>query len=415
MRRSWVLSIILVLTIGETPSFFSQTADLRPEASDADHIAGSHPEPQFTVLYSFTGGADGGSPVAGVIRDAAGNLFGTTNLGGNLSCNIGYGPGCGTVFEIRAPGTETVLHSFTITDGAVPAAGLYRDAQGNLYGTTFLGGDLSCPATVNAGCGTVFELNSTENLTVLHEFTGLADGAEPTAGVTLDAAGNLDGTAGCGGEFGQGVAFMRNPSGRETVLHAFSGGADGGKPMSNLISDPAGDLYGTAPFGGTGCGVVFKLNRSAGQTVLYTFTFSDGCEPYAPLIRDREGNLYGTTWDGGAGGVGTVFKIDMSGVETVLYSFQGQPDGENTTAGLVQDAAGNLYGTTFAGGESGHGMVFMLTPAGEETVLHSFTGGADGGYPESGLIIDPSGTLYGTTNEGGSHGNGTVFAIRTSQ
>ena len=416
LRRAWVLPIVLVFTICEVPSPFSRAEDLRAQASGADHRASSRPGPEFKVLYSFTGGADGGSPVAGLTLDAAGNLFGTTYLGGNLSCNIGYGPGCGTVFEIRADGNETVLHSFMITDGAIPVAGLYRDAQGNLYGTTYLGGNLSCTPASNAGCGTVFELDSTNGLDVLHEFTGLADGAEPTAGVTLDAAtGSLDGTAGYGGQFAEGVAFSLRLSGRETVLHAFSGGSDGGRPMSNLMSDSAGDLYGTAPFGGTGCGVVFKLNRPAGQTVLYTFTFSDGCEPYAPLIGDQEGNLYGTTWEGGASGVGTVFKIDTAGAETVLYSFQGQPDGENTTAGLVQDSAGNLYGTTFGGGEYGHGIVFKLSQVGEETVLHSFTGGADGGYPEAGLVMDRSGTFYGTTNQGGSRGNGTVFAIRTSQ
>jgi uncharacterized repeat protein (TIGR03803 family) len=206
-----------------------------------------------------------------------------------------------------------------------------------------------------------------------------------------------------------------------TVLHSFTGGNDGAYPFAGLIADKTGDLYGTASAGGFnhapyGYGTVFKLDTTGEVTVLHSFTFRpDGAFPVAGLIRDKEGNLYGTTESGGAPGCfGTVFKVDATGKETVLHSFPGTPDGLLPLAGLIMDKEGNLYGTTYDGGDSGVGTVFKLGVTGKETVLYSFTGGADGGFPLASLVRDKEGNLYATTFLGGDYGFGTVFKLDTT-
>jgi uncharacterized repeat protein (TIGR03803 family) len=296
---------------------------------------------------------------------------------------------------------------------------------GNLYGTTFAGGSYVC----SGGCGTVFKLTPSGTETVLYRFTG-GDGANPTAGLIADASGNLYGTTelggganGCSG--GCGTVFKLTPSGTETVLYRFTGGSDGASPFAALIADGAGNLYGTTFFGGaSGHGTVFKLTPSGTETVLYSFTGgSDGANPLAGLIADAAGNIYGMTNNGGAGSFGTVFKLIPSGNLAVLHSFSGGSDGAFPGLGsLIADAAGNLYGMTVEGGGSGCGAigcgtVFKLTPSGTETVLYRFTGGSDGAFPHAGLIAgliaDAAGHLYGTTNGSGS-GNGTVFEIAGS-
>jgi len=216
-----------------------------------------------TVLHSFTGGADGADPATGLVRDAAGNLYGNTGAGGDLAC--GGGSGCGVVFKLDTTGKETVLHRFTGgADGAAPstAAGLVRDAAGNLYGNTFTGGHGTCPG----GCGVVFKLGTTGKETVLHSFTGGSDGAAPEAGLVRDNAGNLYGTTdsggdlACGSGFGCGVVFKLDTTGKEIVLHKFTGGKDGAFPAGRLVRDSAGNLYGTTQSGGAFfSGVVFKL------------------------------------------------------------------------------------------------------------------------------------------------------------
>jgi uncharacterized repeat protein (TIGR03803 family) len=214
-----------------------------------------------TVLYRFTGGTDGGGPSGGLVRDAAGNFYGTTGLGGDLTCYRGVG--CGTVFKLDTAGRETVLYSFTGTggDGAFPHGGLARDQTGVLYGTTYSGGNSSCG---NAGCGPVFKVDANGKETVLHQFAG-ADGAYPTASVVLDSSGNIYGTTLNGGPSGSncsysgcGVVFKLNTSGKETVLHAFTGGADGLSPAAGVVMDGAGTVYGAAGGGGC-CGIIFKL------------------------------------------------------------------------------------------------------------------------------------------------------------
>jgi uncharacterized repeat protein (TIGR03803 family) len=355
--------------------------------------------------------------------DAAGNLYGTTLNGGTAS-------GSGVVFKLAPDGTQTVLYSFcpqsSCADGAMPRASLLMDAPGNLYGTTFGGGaQLS---------GVVFKLAPDGTETVLYSFcpqSGCADGAQPAAGLIMDAAGNLYGTTLNGGiGSGSGVVFKLAPDGTETVLYSFCSQAnctDGQGPQAGLLMDAAGNLYGTTVAGGTGFGVVFKLAPDGTETVLYSFcsqaNCTDGFQPFAGLIMDAAGNLYGTTARGGTG-FGVVFKLAPDGTETVLYSFCSQAncaDGAQPVAGLIMDAAGNLYGTTLSGGTSDQGVkldggvVFALAPDGTETVLHTFCspGGncTDGARP-GGLIMDAAGNLDGTTAQGGiAPGSGVVFAL----
>ena len=198
----------------------------------------------------------------------------------------------------------------------------------------------------------------------------------------------------------------------ETVLHSFNPYAQGAYPQANLYIGLDGKFYGTTSNGGTGgAGVVFKVDQGGHQSVLYNFTGgADGGGSFADVIQDWAGNLYGTTAYGGTGGVGVVFKVDPRGHETVLHSFTGGADGGYSYAGLIQDWAGNLYGTASSGGSAGAGVVFKIDPRGRYTVLYSFTGGADGAYPY-GLIQDLAGNLYGTTSDGGADGAGVVFKL----
>jgi uncharacterized repeat protein (TIGR03803 family) len=255
----------------------------------------------------------------------------------------------------------------------------------------------------------------TANEIVLHNFVPPPNGANPQAGVIRDSAGNLYGTTEYGGASNAGVVYKVDATGRETVLHAFTGGADGSYPYAGVIRDPDGNLYGTTTGGGTAhAGVVFKVDATGHQTVLYNFTGgADGLFPYAGVVRDSAGNLYGTTTRGGTAHAGVVYKVDVAGDETVLYSFTGGFDGGYPYAGLIRDAAGNLYGTA-----SNYlsvlfpGVVYKVDTAGHETVLHSFGGGLSDGYrPYAGVIRDSAGNLYGTTPEGGTAGAGVVYKV----
>jgi len=355
------------------------------------------------VLYSFAGGADGANPLAGLVRDATGNLYGTPDDGGTHSH--------GTVFKVSANGTEIVLHSFTGgADGGNPDAGLIRDTAGNLYGTTADGGAHNY--------GTVFEVSAGVMERVLDSFTGTGgDGAYPFADLVRDAAANLYGTTVGGGTHNAGTVFKVDPTGKETVLYSFTGGADGRNPYAGFVLDAAGNLYGTTKYGGaSGAGTVFKVDIKGKETVLHNFSGgADGEYPSAGLVRDAAGNLYGTTAGGGASGDGTVYKVGTTGKEAVLYSFRGGVDGEYPYAGLIQDAAGNLYGTTSYGGASGAGTIYKVDTTGKETVLYGFGGGANGASPQAGLVQDAVGNLYGTTKYGGASGAGTVFELSLPQ
>jgi len=355
-----------------------------------------------TVLYSFTGGADGKDPFAGVTRDSAGNLYGTTYYGGGL-------PNMGVVFKVDTAGQETVLYSFTGgADGNRPSSGVIRDAAGNLYGTTSQGD--------SANQGVVYKVNAAGHETVLYSFTGGADGAEPSSGVIRDSAGNLYGTTYAGGVANKGVVYKVDTTGHQTVLYSFLGAADGGYPTSGVIRDSAGNLYGTAGVGGTANkGVVYRVSAAGQETVLYSFMGgSDGSSPTGGVIRDSAGNLYGATLYGGTGNAGTVYKLSAAGQETVLYAFSGGVDGYFPESGVIRDSAGNLYGTTSAGGHINCGVVYKVDTAGQETVLYQFMGGADGQGPYAGVIRDSAGNLYGTTFYGGAMGLGVVYEVDTA-
>jgi uncharacterized repeat protein (TIGR03803 family) len=360
----------------------------------------------YKTLYSFNG-TDGSDPMAGLIRDGAGNLCGTTESGGAF--------GFGIVFKVTAAGAERSLYSFSGgTDGAYPI-GLAQDGAGNFYATCAGGGTF--------GHGALFKINIHGAGTVFYSFTGGTDGGSPQGSLIRDATGNFYGTTALGGS-GYGTVFKVDSTGNETVLYSFTGQPDGSNPYSGLIRDTAGNLYGTTGNGGAyGFGTVFKVDPTDKETVLYSFTgAADGSLPEASLIRDPAGNIYGTTFNGGVFSTcqfsptcGTVFKLNATGKETVLHSFGEGADGASPRAGLIVDAAGILYGTTQEGGANQAGTVFKLDKAGNETVLFNLggnIGGSEaGGYPFAQLIRDTSGNLYGTTLGGGAHGFGAVFEL----
>jgi len=370
------------------------------------------PSGQETLLYTFTGKADGSAP-NGIVLDSAGNLYGTTYEGGKW--------GYGVVYKLDAAGRETVLYAFQgKTDGGYPLAGVIRDPAGDLFGTTSYGGDA---AACYDGCGVVFKLDPSGHETVLRTFTG-TDGWFPSGGLARDAAGNLYGNTADGGTSDGGVLFALDPAGHERVLHYFPNGSLGTYPSSGLIADPAGNLYGTASSGGpAGRGVVYRFSGPASYKVLYGFKGeTDGYQPAGGVIRDSAGNLYGTAVYGGAAGGGEVYKVNPSGQKTELFGFTGAADGGNPSAGVIRDGAGNLYGTTLTGGAgsvacslpNGCGVVFKLSPSGKETVLHAFTNGADGGSTASGVTRDPAGNLNGTAPQGGAANNGVVYKLDTA-
>jgi uncharacterized repeat protein (TIGR03803 family) len=280
-------------------------------------------------------------------------------------------------------------------------------------------------------CSRRVSLDTTGKETGLYSFPGAPNGGNPDARVIRDAEGKRygttygGGTGTCAGVLGCGVVFELDAAGNETVLHNFGTTArDGVNPYAGLIRDSSGNLFGTTSSGGAGGGgVVFKLDAAGKYKVLHHFGTAphDGLNPYSGLIRDYAGSLYGTTSGGGRSGSGAVFRIDAAGKETVLHSFTGAADGAAPWSGLIRDSAGRLYGTTSGGGASGNGVVYRLDTAGMETVLYSFMGGTDGSYPIAGLIRDSGGTLYGTTLYGGLTGTpncsglggcGVVFKLK---
>jgi uncharacterized repeat protein (TIGR03803 family) len=296
--------------------------------------------------------------------------FATTNLAA-----VAVGPDDNSE---AAAQKETVLHKFTgNADGAAPNAPLLRDDDGNLYGTATFGGNLNdCDVQ---GCGTVFKLSKTGELSTLYAFSGGDDGKYPNGPLVRDAEGNLYGTTSQGGT-GGGVVFKVTSSGEETVLYTFGRQAeDGALPMAGLVRDSDGNLYGTTFAGGGncpgyGCGTVYEVTPSGTERILWRFghVANDGLNPfYTTLIRDEHGNMYGTTQYGGTNpgpegtGLGTVFKVSAAGEEKVLYSFTGGTGGSFPYAGLVRDSNGNLYGTDA-------GYVFEITASGEEKTIYEF-------------------------------------------
>jgi uncharacterized repeat protein (TIGR03803 family) len=335
------------------------------------------------------------------------------------------GLSAGSAWAASAP-SEAVLHSFcqltNCADGSGPDAGLIATTQGGFYGTTRSGG--------NANAGVAFWVSITGGSGLLHVFQNNSmDGGSPVAPLFRDKSGNFFGTTSEGGPSFSGTVFERSAGGVYRLLHAFKG-TDGSYPAGGVVADSAGNLYGTTFGGGktssncTGCGTIFRLTPSGILTTLYSFCSLTGCSdgqtPSAGLIGDATGNLYGTTADGGEDVLGVVFKIHADGTGyTVLHTFTGGFDGGFPQASLSADPSGNLYGTTQIGGENGAGPVFKLAPDGSNfAVLYTFcnlASCADGSEPLGGVILDADGNLYGTTVEGGVNNSGAVFALTPAE
>jgi uncharacterized repeat protein (TIGR03803 family) len=348
------------------------------------------PDGTLTILHNFNG-ADGGRPAGDLLRDRHGNLYGAASFEG--------GGHAGTIFRLARGGTFTLLHTFNQnTDGGFPNGGLIRDRFGNLYGTASTGGP--------GGEGTVFKLAPDGTYTLLHSFAFDGKGSLPSGGLVRDRQGNLYGTTAIGGsgggQFGGGTIFKLAPDGTHTILYSFTGGSDGAGPFG-LLRVPGGDLVGLARSGGSNQqGTIFKLSTSGTFSVLFTLPNY----PVAGLTRDLNGNLYGVAPQGGPPpGWGTVFKLAPDGTFSIVHSFAGGDDGFSPYTRPALDAAGNLYGTTLQGGPGGYGTLFTLAPDGTKTLLHGFSS-----VNPNGLALAPSGSLFGTTQRGGG-GNGSVFEL----
>jgi uncharacterized repeat protein (TIGR03803 family) len=410
----------------------------------------AHAADSQTILHDFAGPPDGAAPDAGLLLTASGAVYGTTTSGGGGG-GAGCGTIFTLIPPAKAGAawTETVLYSFTGgTDGAHPVAAVIADAAGNLYGTTSSAGNPAC------GCGTVFELarppagQTTWKLSVLHAFTGAPDGSTPAAGLAFDKSGSLYGTTETGGAYGDaqfnnGTVFKLTKTANvwsETILHSFNASrTDGGSPTGELVLDAAGNLYGTTDYGGTGIepisgitgsGTVFELAKPTSgatwkSTILHSFSndLLDGAIPPGRLVFDAAGNLYGLTSIGGHLEDGTIFKLQPPSragkgwKEKVLYNFNGTT-GAYPLHGLAL-SAGNLYGTASHGGPStacgsnGCGTVFELNPTSRKlTVLRSFTGlNGDGATPQADVALNAAGALFTTTSGGGTLANGTALEL----
>jgi uncharacterized repeat protein (TIGR03803 family) len=371
------------------------------------------------VIFSFDED-DGEYADTDLETDSAGNIYGTTVLGGDH--------GSGTVFQLSPTPSgwvQSVLYSFTGgTDGGEPYKGVSIDQHGNLFGTAVTGGSGGC----EGGCGVVYKLTNsggTWTQTVIHAFTGGDDGSGPGARVTVDRSGNVFGMTPTGGTYGLGTVYKLQPNGGTwdfQVIHTFTGGADGSSGSAGRMLLSHGSLYGAATTGGLyGAGVIFELTPTpVGEwdlRTLYSFHGQpDGSFPYGALLRAASGKWYGTTYYGGRNGIGAVYELAPRPTgewrERVIYSFQNGSDGNSPISNLVSDAAGNLYGTTSEGG-LGSGTIFKLTPGGggqwTESVVHAFEGPPDGGFSYNGMVVDPFGNFYGATVHGGIADDGSIY------
>lgn len=389
----------------------------------------------YTVIHNFTGADDGAYPYAGLSIDRAGNLYGTTLAGGLVQNCRPYENGCGTVFQVKATGSGWMLiplYRFTgAEDGQRPYGRVIIGPNGSLYGTTIGGGSDNCPG----GCGVVFNLTPPPTICrtascpwrerVLYQFAGGTDAFFPAGDLGFGSDGNLYGATTQGGSFGPGTVFKLVPSvgnWTESILYNFTGQADGGNPYAGVTLDAAGNIYTTTPAGGsTGNGAVVQVTHSGSSWIehtLYDFQGGmDGGAPFDGVIVDPSGNLFGATSYGAAHGGGGVYEMMPSAQGWKFTSVSNFPGGpaSGPWGKLLMDAAGNLYGTTQGNSNLGdYGTAFKLTRSGNgwtETILHRFTGGTDGSTPYSNLVQDGSGNLYGTTNLGGANGFGVVFKI----
>ena len=362
----------------------------------------------FKSLVSFDAN-DGGNVYAGLVQATNGNFYGTTYAGGISNR--------GTVFQVNSAGKLSTVYNFCSQNGCVdgdsPVSGLTLAANGTLYGTTSLGGV--------DGNGTIFSISPSGKMTTLHSFSG-TDGAKPYGGLVQGTNGDLYGTTFAGGIQGQGTVFEFSLSGTLTTLHSFCSDflvcPDGQVPEGTLLQVSNGTFYGTTAFGGENqSGAIFSITPAGSLTTVYSFcrkvNCADGESPFAGLAQDNAGNVYGTTNQGGANGAGSVFKLTAAGALTTLHNFcpqSGCADGSYPDAGLILATDGNLYGTTAAGG-TGSGTAFKITPQGKLTTLHSFAG-TDGSDPFGPLVQATNGIFYGTTYTGGANASyGTVFSL----
>lgn len=397
----------------------------------------------FSVLHNFEL-TDGQNPQGLLAKNATGNLYGTTRFGGEVTQeSIGYG----VVFQLARNNNwkESVLYEFNDgADGSNPEVGLIPGPGGNGFGTAPFGGLFTGGYCPDGGCGTVYQLARTGKFSEIYSFTGAPDGQQPFSSLLATSNGTMYGTTELGGNLdcpfnsaGCGTVYQVDSSGAEKVIYSFLGpgtNSDGANPFDAVVQDAAGNLYGTTDFGGTvndncspsaGCGTVFELSPNADGTwtesILYRFQGgADGSYPGISFFNNADGSVYGTTPNGGniscgIGGCGTIFKLSQSNgtwVKTVVYQFSGS-DGDQPISPLTRDSAGNIYGATENGGNPncqyyatiGCGVVFKITSAGKETVLHEFSG-TDGLFPGGGVLVDESaGALYGTTMEGGDIAN----------
>jgi uncharacterized repeat protein (TIGR03803 family) len=424
-RTAFALALLYALTLIATQSVQAQT---------------------YTVLHTFSGGADGGNPLDGLSMDRAGNLYGTTGTGGNTQGSCAEYSGCGVVFQMKHFGSSwvlTPLYSFTGSpDGRYPYGRVIFGPDGALYGTTQYGGH---QGSYGEDCGVVYRVAppATAPRSAIFPWTEtilyspLGEGGDgcvliDAGGLSFDASGNLFGTSYFGGSgVCCGTVFEVTRSDNQwtpSVLYSFTGGSDGENPSAGVTLDQAGDVFGTT--NDRGCsgncqGTVFQLVPSQSgwiENTLYAFVYnqSAGNEPEGGVILDGSGNLYGSTVSGGIYLGGTLFQLAPSGgtwTFNLLYSFQGGL-ALGPFSDLLLDSAGNLYGTTYSDGRFGFGSAFKLSPSGDSwiyTSLYDFHGLSDGGNPQSNLIMDAAGNLYGTASTGGSRdcesGCGVVFEI----
>lgn len=391
-----------------SPSFFPYLAAVAVLSfSAAAWAAGPN-----KLLYSFAGGADGEYTDTELAIDSAGNLYGTSVQGGLY--------GSGTVFQVTPAGVHTVLYNFTGgADGGEPYKGVTLDAHGNLYGTAVTGGSGSC----EGGCGVLYKVTNsggTWTQSVVHAFTG-KDGSGPGSPVAFDSSGNLFGTTPTGGAYGMGVVYAVSTDGKFHVIHTFTGGVDGGGGgAGRLLIDAQGNIFGVCTVGGVnGFGTVYEITRTDGVLrTLYAFKDSpDGALPYGSLTFDQLGNLYGTTYYAGANDLGTVYVLlrgNGTWTEHVLYSFKGGSDGASPISSLTAGAPGTFYGTTSDGGAASCscGVLFKmsLTATGwVESVVYRYPGQPGPGFAYNGVIHDAAGHFFGTTVHGGVSNDGAIY------
>jgi len=375
------------------------------------------------VVYAFTGGVDGGDAATSVTFDTAGHAYVTAVTGG--------ADGCGTVDRLtpgRGPWSSHTLWTFTCgADGKNPYGGVTLDAAGNVYGTTVAGGNGG--ACAGDGCGVVYRIGLRGGERVLYDFKGGRDGFGPGGPVVFDAHGDLFGATPDGGLHGDGVVYELTPRPygpwRLHVVHAFRGLDDGSSGfLGRLHIDGVGDIFGVAELGGAHqAGTVFEVIPGTNGTwtfvPLHEFVGTpDGAFPYGGVIADPRGDLFGTTYYGGTTGNGAVFELrrhpDGKYDEHVLYGFANGSDGANPTSALAFDPAGDIFGTTSAGGGScGCGTIFKIDAVtGMESVVHSFgSSSGDGQYPYYGLTPDARGELFTSTVQGGTYGQGVIYGM----